>query len=38
MYVLVAGTRRSYFARMEAQLREALDSFRLLDRNGRPNW
>ena len=38
MYVLVAGTRRSQFARLEGQLREALDSFRLLDRNGRPDW
>ena len=35
---LIAGTRRSHFARLEAQLREALDSFRLLDRNGRPDW
>ena len=38
MYVVIAGTRRSHFARLEAQLREALDSFRLLDRNGRPDW
>jgi hypothetical protein len=35
MYVAVAGTRRSQLSRIEPELRQALDSFRILDRVGR---
>jgi hypothetical protein len=35
MYVAVAGTRRNQFSKIEPELRQALDSFRILDRLGR---
>jgi len=38
MYVVIGGVRRNRYQRLESQLREALDSFRLLPRNGRPDW
>ena len=31
MYLVAAGARRASFPRVEPQLREALDSFRILD-------
>jgi hypothetical protein len=37
-FVLVAGARRTQFSRLEPQLREVLDSFRVLDHDVHPNW
>jgi hypothetical protein len=38
MYVAIGGVRRSRYLRLEKEIREALDSFRLLPRNTRPDW
>jgi hypothetical protein len=38
MYVVIGGTRRGRFSRSVPQIREAMDSFRLLPRNGRGDW
>jgi len=38
MYVVIGGARRSRFPRLEGQIREVMDSFRLLPRNARPDW
>jgi hypothetical protein len=38
MYVAIGGVRRSRYLRLEKEIREALDSFRLLPRNARPDW
>jgi hypothetical protein len=37
MYVVAGGGRTDRFARLEVEVRQALDSFRLIDRD-RPNW
>jgi hypothetical protein len=38
MYVVIGGARRGRFARVEGQIREAMDSFRLLPRNAVLDW
>jgi hypothetical protein len=38
MYVALGGVRRSRYPRLEKEIREALDSFRLLPRTVRPDW
>jgi hypothetical protein len=38
MYVVITGVRRSHFSRLEARMREAMDGFRLLNRNADRDW
>jgi hypothetical protein len=38
MFVVIGGVRRSQFARLEPQLREAMDGFRILPHNDRFKW